>query len=278
MTNRLTSAELTCIAGIFVWTIGELHTHVETQSIRLLPDYQGKTQTITASLIMERQEARYLRQRLKETMVTKSDEFSSRALLHALVTQAGASAFEFPELTRLLNPNSSLTLQSVIAERESMMNALPTMAPAEGWLASGFGDRVDPMTKKRSEHRGLDISNSPGTVIRAPADGIVRYAAKYGQFGVYLSLVHGYGIVTKYGHLKEVLVKPGQPVKRGDIIARMGNSGKSTGTHVHYEIWINDKAFNPYAFMPKAMRPGTTVTIPNDNLPARQVIELATRH
>jgi murein DD-endopeptidase MepM/ murein hydrolase activator NlpD len=211
-------------------------------------------------------------------MVTASDEFSSRTLLSALITQAGASSFEFPELTRLLNPSSSLPLQVIIAERVSMMKALPTMAPAEGWLASGFGERIDPMSKRKTEHRGLDISNNPGTVIRAPADGIVRFAGKYGQFGVYLSLVHGYGVVTKYGHLKEVLVKPGQPVKRGDIVARMGSSGKSTGTHVHYEIWINDKAFNPYAFMPKAMLPGTTVTTPNDNLPARQVVELATRH
>lgn len=278
MIQRLTSAELTCIAGIFIWTIGELHTHVETQSIRLLPDQQGHAPTLTMSLAMERREARQLREQIRKSNVSPTDEFSSRALLSALITQAGATPLEFPGLERLLNPSSSLPLQVVLAERNAMINAIPTMAPAEGWLASGFGERVDPITRKVSGHRGLDISNNPGTVIRAPSDGIVRYSGRYGKFGNYISLVHGYGVVTKYGHLSDTVVKSGQVVKRGDIIARMGNSGKSTGTHVHYEIWINDKAFNPYAFMPKAMRPGTTITFPADNLPSREAIELATRH
>lgn len=276
--SRLTSAELICIAGIFIWTIGELHTHVEAQSIRMLPDGHGKVPTVTMSLAIEREEARKLREIIRKTMATTTDEFSSRAMLNAIITQAGASALEFPELTRLLNPSSSLPMQVVIAEREAMMNAIPAIAPAEGWLASGFGERIDPVTKKKTDHKGLDISSYPGTVIRAPADGIVRYAKRYGKFGNYVSLVHGFGIVTKYGHLQDILVKAGQPVKRGDIIARMGSSGKSTGTHVHYEIWINDKPFNPYAFMPKVMVPGTTITATNDNLPDRQVIELATSH
>lgn len=280
MTQRLTSAELTCIVGVFIWTIGELHTHVETQSIRMIPDNQGLAPTITLSLAIERREARLLREMLRQSTVTSTDEFSSRTLLEALITQSGATPLEFPELPKLLNPSSALPLQLIVAERQAMLSAIPTISPAEGWLASPFGDRMDPITKRKSEHRGLDISNNEGTYIRAPSNGIVRYAARYGGFGNYVSLVHGHGIVTKYAHLKEVRVKAGQNVKRGDIIAVMGSSGKSTGSHVHYEVWINDKPFNPYAFMPKVMKPGSAkhlVSVP-DNLPSRQQIELATSH
>ncbi len=247
----------------------------------MIPDNHGKTPNITWSLAIERREARMLREMLRQSSITPTDEFSSRALLEAVVQQTGATSLEFPELQKLLNPSSALPLQLIVAERQTMLNALPTASPAEGWLASGFGERIDPMSKRKSDHRGLDISNNEGTFIRAPSDGIVRYAARYGGFGNYISIVHGYGIVTKYGHLKEVRVKSGQPVKRGDIIAVMGSSGKSTGSHVHYEVWINDKAFNPYAFMPKVMKPGVInhmfIAQP-DNLPSRQQIELATRH
>jgi murein DD-endopeptidase MepM/ murein hydrolase activator NlpD len=138
-------------------------------------------------------------------------------------------------------------------KRGEILSALPLIAPAEGWFASGFGRRIDPMTHRLAEHKGLDISNNPGTPIIAPADGIVRFASTFGRFGNYISIVHGQGVLTKYAHLKEVLVHKGQLVKKGDVIALMGSSGKSTGTHLHYEIWINDHAFNPYAFLPKVM-------------------------
>jgi len=206
---------------------------------------------------------------------------STRSVIETVMLKAGLSFLEFPDIKTLLDPESSLPLQVVVAQREAMIRSIPSIAPADGWLASGFGVRIDPWNKTRGEHKGLDISNIEGTVVRAPADGYIRYAARYGRFGNYISIVHGYGVVTKYAHLKETRVKAGQAVKRGDIIALMGSTGKSTGTHLHYEVWINDKPFNPYAFMPKIMQQNAKISLEShrvDNLPNRQIIEVASMH
>lgn len=278
MSKALTSTEITCIAGMVLWAIGECHTHVETQAIRHLPNSSriafSKLKEVTA-------EVHSLQKSLLSQAATGLDEYESRVILQNMLTQTGLSKLEFPEIGTLLNPSTSLPLQMLVPQREQMIAALPSISPAEGWLASGFGDRLDPMSKAKSDHKGLDISNNEGTVIRAPSNGYIRYAAKYGRFGNYVSIVHGFGIVTKYAHLKEARVTAGQYVKRGDIIALMGSTGKSTGTHLHYEVWVNDKPFNPYVFLPKIMKPNGRTSGLNtaftDNIPVRQTIEVASR-
>ena len=187
--------------------------------------------------------------------VTSEDnvDTSSRALLASILGQTGLSPLDIPELSFASGNGQTLSAFVLSEKRREILRALPLISPAQGWFASGFGQRIDPVTRRVAEHKGLDISNNPGTPIIAPADGIVRFASTFGHFGNYVSIVHGQGVLTKYGHLKDVLVHKGQVVKKGDVIALMGSSGKSTGTHLHYEIWINDHAFNPYAFMPKVM-------------------------
>jgi len=127
--------------------------------------------------------------------------------------------------------------------------AVPTLWPTQGWLTSGFGVRVDPITSERSMHRGVDIATAPGAPVVAPSDGVVLYAGMDGVYGKLLVLDHGYGVRTRYGHLAEIAVSRGQAVKRGTAIAMVGNTGRSTGPHLHYEVQVDGIAENPSRFV-----------------------------
>ncbi len=125
----------------------------------------------------------------------------------------------------------------------------PSIWPTHGYISSGFGYRKHPIKRYVEFHRGLDIANGSGTPIYATADGVVDFTGWQGGYGRYVSIDHGYGFKTKYGHLLEILVEVGQNVKRGDIIARMGRTGMSTGNHLHYEVRILNKAVNPIHYI-----------------------------
>jgi murein DD-endopeptidase MepM/ murein hydrolase activator NlpD len=118
-----------------------------------------------------------------------------------------------------------------------------------GYLSAGFGNRVDPFTGQYDFHPGLDISTPIGTKVEAPADGVVVSCGDKGGYGNAIVIDHKYGIVTRYAHLSGFNVKPGQRVKRGDVIGFVGNSGKSTAPHLHYEVWVNDQAQNPIHYI-----------------------------
>lgn len=125
----------------------------------------------------------------------------------------------------------------------------PSIWPTSGYISSGFGYRHHPIRRSIEFHRGLDIANLPGTGIYATADGVVDFAGRQGGYGNYLSINHGYGFKTKYGHLLRILVKEGQEVRRGDLIAKMGSSGLATGPHLHYEVRILNKPVNPIHYI-----------------------------
>jgi len=129
------------------------------------------------------------------------------------------------------------------------LSSTPSIWPANGWITSPFGYRRDPFTGYRRFHEGLDISNRKGTPVIAPADGIVVFVGRKGGYGNIITISHGYGITTRYGHLSKILVKLGQQVQRGDIIGKIGNTGRSTGPHLHYEVRINHKPVNPINFI-----------------------------
>ena len=112
-------------------------------------------------------------------------------------------------------------------------------------MTSGFGTRVDPYTGKRTMHRGIDIANQPGVSVMAPARGVVTFRANSGGFGKVIVIDHGYGIRSRFGHLGEYKVQLGDHVDRGDIIGTIGNTGRSTGPHLHYEVEINGLCENP---------------------------------
>jgi murein DD-endopeptidase MepM/ murein hydrolase activator NlpD len=140
-------------------------------------------------------------------------------------------------------------VETRLEERLRWISATPAIAPAKGILTSGFGMRRDPMSGIRAFHQGLDIAASPGQEVRAAADGIVVRAGRMGSLGKAVYLAHGFGITTRYGHMAELSVEPGQKVERGDVVGRVGSTGRSTGYHLHYEVWIDGSPVDPLAYI-----------------------------
>ncbi len=130
-----------------------------------------------------------------------------------------------------------------------VVDKLPLAVPLNGKFTSGFGRRVDPFTRRLAVHTGLDIAGPVGARIKASNDGVVTFAGRKGAYGIMVDVDHGLGISTRYGHLSRVLVKEGQKVKAGDVIAVQGSTGRSTGNHLHYEVRYNDKPLNPKNFI-----------------------------
>lgn len=132
-----------------------------------------------------------------------------------------------------------------VERRRALAAATPSVWPATGWLSSSFGRRRDPFTGGPDFHSGIDISADRGQVVRATADGTVQKAGYLGDYGNLVVLQHSFGIETRYGHLLRTNVRPGQTIKRGDIIGYVGSTGRSTSAHLHYEVWLNNRLINP---------------------------------
>jgi murein DD-endopeptidase MepM/ murein hydrolase activator NlpD len=143
----------------------------------------------------------------------------------------------------------SQRLETFYRNQSVLLSSTPSIWPARGYLSASFGKRQDPFTGQPDFHPGIDISTPIGTKVHAPADGLVISCGQQGGYGNALVIDHGYGVVTRYGHLEAFNVKPGQRVHRGDVIAFVGNTGRSTGPHVHYEVWVHDQAQNPIQYI-----------------------------
>ena len=140
-------------------------------------------------------------------------------------------------------------LQAYFQDQKSLLASTPSVWPARGWVTSDFGQRLDPYTADRVMHAGLDIAAPHGKEVYSPSDGTVVFAGLEGGYGNVLVIDHGYGIKTRYGHLSKMLVKAGDKVKRGALIAAVGNTGRSTGPHLHYEVRVNGIPQNPRKFI-----------------------------
>ena len=144
-----------------------------------------------------------------------------------------------------LQRQDGLRLWESLSQKQSLLDATPTISPTNGWVTSDFGYRISPYTNRPSFHQGLDIAAAPGTPVRATGTGVVTYTGYDVGYGKLVSIDHGYGILTRYGHNTEIFVVMGQKVKRGDVIATVGNTGRSTGPHLHYEVRLNSIPINP---------------------------------
>lgn len=140
-------------------------------------------------------------------------------------------------------------IEGTLQERERWIASRPAIEPVKGILTSGFGPRRDPVTGRPAAHRGVDIATAPGRLVKAPAGGIVIEAGRVGGLGNSVTISHGYGVTTRYGHLSKIDVEPGQKVAKFGAIGRVGNTGKSTGYHLHYEVRIDGQAVNPIIYM-----------------------------
>jgi murein DD-endopeptidase MepM/ murein hydrolase activator NlpD len=147
------------------------------------------------------------------------------------------------------NERSLAELHRYFEDQRSLLASTPSVWPARGWVTSDFGLRVDPYTADRVMHRGLDIANRPGTPVVAHADGVVVFAGSEGGYGKVLVVDHGYGVKTRYGHLSKFDVKLGEKVERGQQLGAVGNTGRSTGPHLHYEVRVNGIPENPRKFI-----------------------------
>ncbi|MBK9323137.1 MAG: M23 family metallopeptidase [Bdellovibrionaceae bacterium] len=148
-----------------------------------------------------------------------------------------------------LKEQSVIDLWESLSERQSLINATPNIKPARGWLASRFGYRISPFTGKAAMHAGLDIAAAPGSPVYAPADGVVGFAGYDESYGKLVSIDHGYGVSTRFGHASQIYVQVGQKVSKWDVIAAVGNTGRSTGPHLHYEVRINGTPVDPINFI-----------------------------
>jgi murein DD-endopeptidase MepM/ murein hydrolase activator NlpD len=146
------------------------------------------------------------------------------------------------------------TVRKNIEQRNALANATPSLWPATGWLTSRMGPRQDPVTGGADYHSGLDIAGERGQPVYATAAGTVTHVGYQGAYGKLIVIDHGFGLETRYGHLSDYSVRQGDPVKRGDIIGKVGATGRATGYHLHYEVLANGKLLNPLQLLTQRPR------------------------
>ena len=144
-----------------------------------------------------------------------------------------------------LKEQDVIELWDLLSDRQSLLAATPSIKPARGPIGSKYGYRIDPINGQKKMHAGIDVAGPTGTPVRAPANGIVSFAGWDDQYGKLVSIDHGYGVLTRYGHNSQLFVQVGQKVSKYDVISAIGNTGRSTGAHLHYEVRVNGVAVNP---------------------------------
>jgi murein DD-endopeptidase MepM/ murein hydrolase activator NlpD len=153
------------------------------------------------------------------------------------------------ELAALNQKDGFESLFNSLENQISVMASTPTIRPTKGFITSTFGYRKSPFTGLRDFHHGLDIGAKIGTPVKSAADGKVTYAGKQGPLGNLVVIDHGHGMLTRYGHLNRILINRGDFVKRGEVIGEVGNTGRSTGSHLHYEVHLNGVPVNPQKYI-----------------------------
>lgn len=149
-----------------------------------------------------------------------------------------------------LQRESYSTILDRLKEANDVTRGTPSLRPVNvGFVSSRFGWRMDPVNGRRSMHRGVDFSARLGTPVFAPADGVVQFSGTWKTYGNVVEISHGFGFVTRYAHLQKRLVRKGQRVRRGDIIARVGSTGKSTFSHLHYEVERDGNRVDPLKYV-----------------------------
>jgi murein DD-endopeptidase MepM/ murein hydrolase activator NlpD len=141
------------------------------------------------------------------------------------------------------------TLLTGVEAQRNLLARTPTILPAKGWISSRFGYRKSPFSGRREFHKGVDIAAKKGSPVVATADGVVTFCGAKASYGKTIVIDHGHGIITSYAHLSKTLINRGDHVKRGDTVGLVGNTGRSTGPHVHYEVRLNGMPVNPQKYV-----------------------------
>ena len=240
---RSANSSLTIENGSYRAATGELTAQI--QSLESVIDDLGARATL------DPEQARAIA-KLPAVVKTRAAGGTSVVAASPAMSEIAAAALASPEDTFGLLRDVLQALESRlryvrrdVERREALAASTPSIWPAHGWLTGTFGGRSDPFTGEPGYHQGLDISTDKGQPAFATADGVVESATYTGDYGNLIVLTHGFGLVTRYGHLSGFAVKPGQTVKRGAVIGFVGATGRATGSHLHYEILANGKLINP---------------------------------
>jgi len=238
---RSTNQALQVENGNFRETTGELTTQIQS--------LEGVIDELGARAALDPAQAKAMQKlpALVKARAAGGTSDTSAALSNVLSTSLVSPEDTFGVLRSLLQGLES-RLRNVrrdVERQEALAAATPSIWPAKGWLTGSFGGRPDPFTGEPAFHQGLDISTEKGQPVYATADGRVETASYTGDYGNLITLRHDFGLTTRYGHLSKFNVKVGESVRRGDIIAYVGSTGRSTGAHLHYEIMANGKLINP---------------------------------
>jgi murein DD-endopeptidase MepM/ murein hydrolase activator NlpD len=167
------------------------------------------------------------------------------------VTQIQEAEIELDKLLRQtrFERESFDQIYSNLSERKKVLDHTPSIPPTEGYLSRGFGIRIDPFTGKRQPHLGIDLATDIGTPVYATADGRISFVGRDPGLGKMVRIDHLFGYTTVYAHLSQVKIKRGQNVKRGEVIGAVGNTGYSTGPHLHYEVHLRGQPKNPLNYV-----------------------------
>jgi len=236
----------------------------QTEIARIHKEAQGSLDAL--ALRLGRMQAQMLRlDTLGERLVRQADlddaEFDfnlpppvggpDNAASHAAITVPDfLGMLEALDMTAADRETKLMTLEQLIMNRNLHARTLPSGRAVEhGLLSSKYGKRIDPFTGKQEHHKGIDIAGKEGSRILAVADGVVSWAGERTGYGRLVEIRHGNGYVTRYGHSKQTLVKAGDTVNKGEAIALMGSTGRSTGPHVHIEVIHNGTQVNPDKYL-----------------------------
>lgn len=200
---------------------------------------QEKAEAYRHEVAALRERSKQIEKILTQVGIDISDTRETAGLNADSGTNQGGPYYPVPE-------DEPEPLVDFAAEMIELANSVPLGEPARGWISSGYGTRTDPFNGRRAFHYGIDISNMTGTPIRATAAGKVVFAGVNGGYGKMVKIEHADSYLSIYGHLDHIQVKPGESVMRGDRIGTMGNTGRSSGSHLHYEVRHQDEPLNPY--------------------------------
>ena len=218
------AAQIDAICNIFrQYTVGE-----EKFIYRILLEYTGEGGPTVAD------QAQLMKTLKNRPAITASEFDASLGYLRKSATE---------------NLETYKELKKYVATQRSLLASIPTAWPVRGWITSRFGMRQSPFWDGLTFHQGLDIANEEGTSVKAPADGVVVYSGSQGSYGNLVVLDHGYGYSTRYGHLQRCLVNVGQRVKRGQVVAFLGDTGRATAPHLHYEIRVHGIPVDPLKYL-----------------------------
>ncbi|MCX7635048.1 MAG: M23 family metallopeptidase [Syntrophales bacterium] len=232
---------LLCAAVLYLLSLSFHVTRYQGME-RLLEEHARKIQEFNATLLsLKKAESdlqRLLRTGSREGIVTEVD-----------TNDMGSVDLEAIQKRIEISKQTVSAVRNYLRTQRDLYLSTPQGLPVEGEISSAYGTRVNPLYHRGEFHRGVDISAPAGTPVRATADGVVSFSGWNGSGGNVVVISHGHGFTTYYAHNRENTVVVGQRVKRGDLVAYVGSTGRSTGNHVHYEIWQGNRCINPHAYL-----------------------------